>query len=597
MRTLSTWKATWEMIRFSPRHFLSFSVLYVVGLSSRLLPGLVLQRIFDDLTGAAPAEVGLWGLFAMLASAEMTRIVADFSRVYSEETFRCHAWGLLRRNIVANALRRPGAASLPISPGDTISRLRGDVMEVSDWPSWLPYLLGHTIFAVIAVIIMFSIHPIITLAVVLPLIAVVVIVQLSRDRMLRYYHASRSATGAVAGFLGEALDAVQAIKVADAEENVVARFHSLCETRRKAEVKSRMFLELERWASGNIADLGRGIVLLLAGQAMRSVSPGGPAFTIGDFTLFVSYLGYVIDFPATLGGSLVDYQTQAVSIRRMLELQPETPPEALVARGPVNVSGDRPGVPLLPKANAHRLYRLQARGLTYRYPSSGRGIEGGHLDLQRGSFTVITGRVGSGKTTLLRVLLGLLPKDAGEIRWNGEPVEDPATFFRPPHSAYTAQVPSLFSETLRDNILMGLPEDRVDLEGAVRAAVMERDVAELGNGLDTVVGPRGVRLSGGQAQRAAAARMFLRGPELLVFDDLSSALDVETEQTLWERLFARGESGDRPTCLVVSHRRAALSRADHILVLMDGRVEAEGKLEDLLQTCEEMRRLWEGDVA
>ena len=87
--------------------------------------------------------------------------------------------------------------------------------------------------------------------------------------------------------------------------------------------------------------------------------------------------------------------------------------------------------------------------------------------------------------------------------------------------------------------------------------------------------------------------MYVRDPELLVFDDLSSALDVETEQTLWERLFGRG--GAAPTCLVVSHRRAALRRADQIIVLIDGRVEARGKLDDLLEQCEEMRRLWEGE--
>jgi len=165
MKTLGTWKATWEMIRFRPGHYLTFSALYVFGLSSRLFPGLILQAIFDDLTGAAPAEPGVWSLCALLAAAEMARIVADLSRVYSEETFRCYAWALLRANIVANVLRRPGAVPLPTSPGDAISRLRGDVMEVSDWPSWLPYLLGHAVFAAIAIAIMFSIHPAITLAV------------------------------------------------------------------------------------------------------------------------------------------------------------------------------------------------------------------------------------------------------------------------------------------------------------------------------------------------------------------------------------------------------------------------------------------------
>jgi ABC-type multidrug transport system fused ATPase/permease subunit len=161
-----------------------------------------------------------------------------------------------------------------------------------------------------------------------------------------------------------------------------------------------------------------------------------------------------------------------------------------------------------------------------------------------------------------------------------------------PNKLIDGKVPHLFSDTLKDNILLGLPEERVDLADAIYTVAMERDLAELEHGLDTLIGTKGVKLSGGQAQRTAAARMLVRNAELLVIDDLSSALDVETERTMWNRLLASGER----SYLVVSHRKPVLQCADHIIVLKDGKVEAQGILSILLETCEEMRKLWHGEI-
>ncbi|WP_086148905.1 ABC transporter ATP-binding protein [Cellulosimicrobium sp. KWT-B] len=237
-----------------------------------------------------------------------------------------------------------------------------------------------------------------------------------------------------------------------------------------------------------------------------------------------------------------------------------------------------PGVDLLtgaaptPDPGPRRpLERIDLDGVTALHDDGTIGVQDVDLSVGRGELVLLLGQVGAGKSSLLSALAGLM-EHTGRIRWNGTDVVDAQTFLRPGQVAHVAQVPRVLSGTFADNVRLGHERD---VHGPVAAARLERDVVEAG-GHEALVGHRGVRLSGGQVQRLALARALATDAELLLADDVSSALDAATEIELWESLRERGT-----TVVGATSKRAALARADRVVVLAEGRVAAVGPWSEL----------------
>jgi len=559
-RPVSTPRAAWNLVRNEPTAYAICWLQWVGFHMSPLLVGLILKVVLDDLVDTDP------GIPVFMLVALVGVEVGRWSLLVSAAVQWHGAWvgwmTVPRVNMLSSLATGPGpvAGRLPGSPGEAVSRFRDDVQDISlVLDVWLD-VSGAIAAASVALVVMATIEPVAAAAAIVPVGLAVVASVLLGPKLRMWRRDARVATASVTGFIGDMYGSILAVKTGAAENQIDARFAQLNAERAVVGKRDAVGSELVRSLGYGTGEVTVGVVLVLVASSFADGE-----LSVGDIGLFASYVPIVAGLPRWIG-RLGAYHRQAdVSVDRLAELMDTDDREA--ALQPVTTHLRHGPPPLSASGAALEPFReLSVENLTVTHSGGAHAIVDVSLEVRHGELVVITGPVGAGKSTLLRGLLGLVAADTGTIRWNDTLVDEPATFMVPPRVAYLPQVPRLFSEPLADTVLLGLPDH--DLDRAIWLTGLDEDLEHMDEGINTVIGPRGLRLSGGQVQRAGAARAVVRRPQLLVVDDLSSALDVATETLVWERLLAEGDS----SILLVSHRPHVLDRADQVVVMEAGRI-------------------------
>ncbi|MEY3860174.1 MAG: hypothetical protein RIS50_455 [Bacteroidota bacterium] len=313
------------------------------------------------------------------------------------------------------------------------------------------------------------------------------------------------------------------------------------------------------------------IVIYLGG---KEVEKG--AFTPGNLAEFVIYLNMLIWPVASLGWTTALVQKAAASQKRINEF--------LTADEHQEVAG-KPFV-------FDRDIAIQNLNFTYEGKTQP-ALKNLSLTIKRGEILGVTGRTGSGKSTLVQLLSAMYysSQDAANVLIDGVPLQDINLHDFRSHLAYVPQDVFLFSETIRDNIAFGIESGEIaddELQLAVNAACLQKDIPQWPQGLNTLLGERGVSLSGGQKQRVALARALVKRADLYVLDDCLSAVDAETERQIIDHLSLWLKDA---TAIIVAHRIAPLKMANRIVVLEEGAIIDIGTHEELLHRCEYYRNL------
>jgi ATP-binding cassette subfamily B multidrug efflux pump len=465
-----------------------------------------------------------------------------------------------RTNIFSKILRKGHSFLNRFPAGDILQRVDHDLNELAWFSCSGLFRPIEGIFTlVIALFFLIKINPLLTLISALPISAAAVGWLKISPIMYKYYYAWRESISTTNNHLQSSFTGIKLVKSYTTEEKTDLRFVDMLKKRVGASIKVIKLEALIHTLFTAIEETGVILVLLFGGLLIIRGN-----LTIGEFVAFNAYIILLLDPMLRIGNYFVSKKRAQVQSERVEEIK-NFPPDV-----------DDDG----------RLRQAEHKGIamenvSFRYTKDGPLVlDGVTIKIEPGQKIGFAGTVGSGKTTLLQVLMRIAEPDGGRVKLNGTDMRDIRLSELRSLFGYIPQEPSLFSETIYNNITFGRKVDAPMVNSAVKLAQLEGFVRGAAKGMDELIGERGLRISGGEKQRVAIARAIFGKPKILVLDDATSNLDADTEKELIGQLSAVPGT----TLIIISHRLSVLSICDYIYVLDKGTVVEQGTHEDLLKS-------------
>ncbi len=530
----------------------------------RSLAGMVLpfasKTLIDDIVPSKDISA-LWILILIVCSAILVQAVTSFSLTRLLSVEAQHLIYLLRSQVQRKLL------SLPINffdnnkTGALVSRVMTDVEGVRNLVgTGLVQLIGGTITAVISLVILIKINALMTVFVLVP-VGIFAFIAMKAFGYIRPIFKKRGVINAeVTGRLTETLGGVRVIKGFNAEEQENKSFQEGAE---------KLYLNVKQSLTATALITSSSTFLL--GLASAGIMGIGGYFmmdntmTFGEFISFTLFLGFMIApivQMSNIGSQLTEAMAGLDRTQELMEMTVEDDPEVRT-NYLKDIKGD-----------------IVFKDVSFSYVQSKEVLHNISFEASSGSVTALVGSSGSGKSTIASLAATFLNPTSGSVTLDGQDLSEVNLSSFRLNLGVVLQDDFLYAGTIRENVLFPRPNaTEEELQSAIKGAYVNEFTDKFEEGLDTIIGERGVKLSGGQKQRISIARALLANPKIIILDEATSNLDTESESFIQKSLHTLMK--DRTT-LVIAHRLSTIQQADQILVIEEGKIAEQGKHDELI---------------